>query len=30
MTAYPVTAKMNNARFNEPEAIRPPEHVIAA
>ena len=23
MTAYPVTPKMNNARFNEPEAIKP-------
>jgi putative SOS response-associated peptidase YedK len=23
MTAYPVTPKMNNARFNEPEAIAP-------
>jgi putative SOS response-associated peptidase YedK len=27
MTAYPVTPRMNNARFNEPEAIAPLEPV---
>jgi putative SOS response-associated peptidase YedK len=29
MTAYPVTPKTNNARFNEPEAIRPLEPAIS-
>jgi putative SOS response-associated peptidase YedK len=28
MTAYPVTPKMNNARFNEPEAIAPVESTV--
>ena len=28
MTAYPVTSKMNNARFNEPMAIAPLERTI--
>ena len=28
MTAYPVTPKMNNARFNDREAIRPLEPAI--
>lgn len=28
MTAYPVTPKMNNARFNEPAAIAPLETVV--
>jgi hypothetical protein len=28
MTAYPVTPKMNNARFNDPEAIVPVEPAI--
>jgi putative SOS response-associated peptidase YedK len=29
-TAYPVTPKMNNARFNDSEAAQPLEHSIAA
>jgi hypothetical protein len=30
MTAYPVTPRMNGASFNNPEAIKPLEVIIAA